>query len=150
MGIDIHTYLCKYDPEDNLWHELKLYRKDKEKIKEVSIFDRRNSDLFGILQNEGFETDMGTFPSTKIAYSSLEEEFKERVVKDQEYCYGFNEVSLSDMKCYIKEHPIILEPHRENPVKEFFEECVTYISFADEWFDFTPLSRYKLLYWFDH
>lgn len=161
MGVDIHTYLCKYDPEDNLWHELKLYRKNGEEFKEVPIFDGRNSELFEILQNDNFIYNIGDFPSTVIAPLSLEPGFRDRVDQDQKYCYGFSEVLLSDMKYFAKDYPTIpdyevepdewnSQPRKKNPVKGFYETCVDYASFADAWFDFTPLSRYKLLYWFDH
>lgn len=164
MGVDIHLILCKYDETDNLYHELALYTKGMENYHKVRIFEGRNSEMFGIMQNE--EEDMaGHFPSTSIALPSLEESVKKEI-KEQEYCYGFQEVTLADIQYYLKDHPTIVDyeadwgddwkpgdpkPMKKNPIQYLFDNCLYYAEFVEGWsFGIDPYSRYKLLYWFDH
>ena len=157
MGVDIHIKLCKYNPADNLWHELKLYRKDKDKdeFKKVYLYEGRNSEMFAAMQNEEQE-DYGHFPCADIPMLSLDEELREEVKEAKKYCYGFNEILLSDLKYYIKDYPTVVDyseegPMKVNPIKYLFESCYAYGEFAEGWsFGIEPLSRYKLLYWFDH
>lgn len=163
MGVDIHLKLCKYDPEDNLWHELKLYRKEKDRYKEVYLFEGRNSEMFAAMQNEEQDS-YGLFPCAEIPLLSLDEELKAKVEEAKEYCYGFAEVSLSDMECYLYKHPTVVDydgdwedwkegdpkPEKPNPIKSLFDSCCAYGEFAEGWhFGIDPYSRYKLLYWFD-
>lgn len=164
MGVDIHLALCKYDETDNLYHELSLYTKGKEKYHKTPVWTGRNSEMFGIMSNE--EEDMaGLFPSTSIALASLDEELRDKIKKEGEYCYGFSEVTLADIQYYLKDHPTVVDydadwgdnwkpgdprPMKENPVKFIYDNCLYYAEFAEGWlFGFTPFSRYKLLYWFD-
>ena len=165
MGVDIHVRLIKYDPSDNLWHELKLYRKEKEEYKKVPLFEGRNSELFGIITNEENEDDFGIFPCADIPLLSLDEELRKDIDSHREWCYDFKEVLLSDMKYYVEKYPTIPDydvdwgndwkygdpkPQKDNPVKWFYDDCISYASFAEGWhFGIDPYSRYKLLYWFD-
>ena len=164
MGVDIHTKLVKYNSEDNLWHELKLYRVEEGKYKKVYIFDGRNYELFDIMQGKEND-DISYFPSADIPLVSLDEELREEIEKDKEYCYHFHEISLADMEFYLYKHPTIPDydadwgddwksgdpkPQKDNPVKWIYDECIAYAEFADNYsFNWTPRSRYKLLYWFD-
>lgn len=165
MGVDIHTYLCKYDQNDNLWHELKLYRKDKEKekYKKVPVYTGRDSEMFSAMLNEE-KDDYGLFPCANIPVLSLDEELRKKVREEGKYCYGFREILLSDIKCYLKDHPIVTDyekdwsdwkpgdpkPKKINPIKYLFDSCCSYGEFAEGLsFGIDPLSRYKLLYWFD-
>lgn len=166
MGVDIHTYLCKYDQNDNLWHELKLYRKDKEKekYKKVPVYTGRDSEMFSAMLNEE-KDDYGLFPCANIPVLSLDEELRKKVREEGKYCYGFREILLSDIKCYLKDHPTVTDyeedwsdwkpgdskPKKINPIKYLFDSCCSYGEFAEGLsFGIDPLSRYKLLYWFDN
>lgn len=167
MGVDIHLRLCKYDPADNLWHELKLYRKEKDKneYKKVYLYEGRNSEMFGAMLNEE-EDSYGHFPSASIPLLSLDEELRKEIEEDRKYCYGFHEVLLSDMEHYLYNHPTVIDyddgdwedwkagdpkPKKTNPIKYLFDSCCAYGEFAEGWsFGIDPYSRYKLLYWFDH
>ena len=162
MGVDITIHVCKYDNTDNLYHELKLYRKEKDEFKEVSLFEGRNCELFDILSNN----EEINFPSTSIAIVSLDEELKESIKKSEEWSYGFNEVTLADIKCHLKDYPTVVDydadwgddwkpgdpqPRKENPVSWFFKDILSYTEFAEGWtYGIEPLSRYKLIYWFSH
>lgn len=156
MGVDIHLKLCKYDPEDNLWHELKLYRKEKNEYKKVYLYAGRDSEMFSAMSNEE-KDNYGLFPCANIPLLSLDEELRKIVAEKGEYCYGFREILLSDMKYYLKDHPTVVDydedwakPTKTNPIKYLFDSCCSYGEFAEGWsFGIDPLSRYKLLYWFD-
>lgn len=155
MGVDIHLKLCKYDPMDNLWHELKLYRKEKDEYKKAYFYEGRNSEMFGAMQNEE-QDNYGHFPYADIPLLSLDKELREEIEEDKKYCYGFAEILLSDLKYYLKDHPTVVDYDEEglmktNPIKYLFDSCCSYAKFAEGWnFGIDPLSRYKLLYWFDH
>ena len=164
MGVDIHLKLCKYNPEDNLWHELKLYRKEKDEYKKVYLYEGRNSEMFSAMLNEE-KDDYGLFPCANIPIPSLDEELVNELREAGKYCYGFREILLSDMKYYLKDHPTVIDydedwsnwkagdpkPTKTNPIKYLFDSCCAYGEFAEGWsFGIDPLSRYKLLYWFDH
>lgn len=163
MGVDIHLHLCKYDSADNLWHELKLYRKEKDEYKKVYLYEGRNSEMFGAMQNEEQDS-YGHFPFASIPLLSLDEELRAEIEEAKKYCYGFAEVLLSDVEYYLKDHPTIIDydgdwedwkegnpkPEKTNPIKYLFDSCYSYGEFAEGWsFGIEPLSRYKLLYWFD-
>lgn len=167
MGVDIHLRLCKYDPADNLWHELKLYRKEKEKdeYKKVYILEGRDSEMFSAMLNEE-KDNYGLFPCANIPVLSLDEELVNELREAEKYCYGFREILLSDMKYYLKDHPTVVDYEEDwsdwkpkpgdpkskkiNPIKYLFDSCCSYGEFAEGWsFGIDPLSRYKLLYWFD-
>ena len=164
MGVDIHLKICKYDPADNLWHELKLYRKDKDEFKKVYLYEGRNSEMFAAMQNEEQDS-YGHFPFASIPLLSLDEELRAEIEEAKEYCYGFAEVLLSDIEYYLKDHPTVVDydgdwedwkrgdpkPEKTNPIKYLFDSCCSYGEFAEGWsFGIDPLSRYKLLYWFDN
>ena len=164
MGVDIHLKICKYDPADNLWHELKLYRKDKDEFKKVYLYEGRNSEMFAAMQNEEQDS-YGHFPFASIPLLSLDEELRAEIEEAKEYCYGFAEVLLSDIEYYLKDHPTVVDydgdwedwkrgdpkPEKTNPIKYLFDSCCAYGEFAEGWsFGIDPLSRYKLLYWFDN
>lgn len=159
MGVDIHIRICKYNKEDNLFHELAIYRKEEAGYIKISPFEGRNSELFEIL---GDEED---FPHADLLLDSLEDNLKKDIKEDMDWCYGFYEITFSDMKCYLKDYPTVVDydadwecweqggpkPQKENPVSWFFKDILSYTEFAEGWtFGFEPLSRYKLLYWFDH
>ena len=161
MGVDIHIHLCKYDPADNLWHELKLYRKDmndkgEDEFKKVPIYAGRDSEMFSAMLNEE-KDNYGLFPCADIPLLSLEEDLKKEIAENTTYCYGFREILLSDMKYYLKDHSSVIDYDSDseflktNPIKYLFDSCCAYGEFAEGWsFGIDPLSRYKLLYWFDH
>ena len=175
MGIDIHTHLCEYNPEDNLWYEIELYRKDKEEFKKVRIYDGRNYEMFDVMLNKE-EDSFGSFPCIDISLISLEERLRKEIEEEKEYCYGFKEISLSDLRYYLKEYPTVVDyeadeeewdnyckkikdysslsiskPQKTNPIQYLYDYCISYGAFAEPWtFGIKPFSQYKLLYWFDH
>ena len=169
MGVDIHTHLCKYNQNDNLWHELKLYRKDmndsgEDEYKKVPVYTGRDSEMFSAMLNEE-KDNYGHFPCANIPLLSLEEDLKKEIAESTTYYYGFREILLSDMKYYLKDHPTVIDydedwsswkagdskPKKINPIKYLFDSCCSYGEFAEGLsFGIDPLSRYKLLYWFDN
>lgn len=162
MGVDIHLRICKYDPKDNLWHKITLYQKEKDGYEEVYIYPGRNSEMFAAMQNEE-EDNYGEFPCDNISMLSLDEEMKKEIEKIEKWCYGFKEILLSDLKYYLKDHPVVKDydkfweeeeeekeiPTKFNPIEHIYNLCCSYIEIADWTFDVTPLSKYKILYWFD-
>lgn len=157
MGVDIHVHVLKYEEEDNLYHEKNLFVYDtaKDTYEHISPWCARNYELFRILNDDE------DFPASYITLNSFDNEFKEEIKVNTEFCYGFHEISLVELKLYLIEHPTIEDfeeeweegaevPTKENPVKKFYTEICNYLNFADWTFDFTSLSKYKVVYYFDH
>ena len=158
MGVDIHVHVLKYEEKDNLYHEKKLFVYDASKdiYDNISPWSGRNYELFRILNDDG------DFPaSSYVNLNSLDDNSKEEIKEDIEFCYGFHEILLVELKLYLIEHPTIEDfeedweegtevPTKENPVKEFYTAICNYLNFADWTFDFTSLSKYKVVYYFDH
>ena len=167
MGKDIHMKLLEYSPEENTYKELALYRKNKDnEFKKIRLFDGRNSNMFDTMAGNDFCYDDDSFPCTSIALSSLEPELRKEIEKEMEDpgCFDFKEICLSDMKIYIDKYPEIKDwdkafdcediasiPMKKNPLKQLFEDILTYLYFIDasyRW-GYTPLSYYKIIYFFD-
>ena len=167
MGVDIHVKVLKYNEEDNLYHELKLYTKEKDEYKKVYIYNGRNSEMFDGLMNRNCEDGYGYFPASRVRLNSLEPTIRKEIEEAQNYCYGFSETTVADMKNYLNEHPEVIEydthwdeddfnkpfeekPHKTNPIKYLYDEICEYIRFADWTFEFTDrLSEYKIIFYFD-
>lgn len=128
MGVDIHIHICKYNPEDNFYHELSLYRPrdedekynyDKEgnkilvkdKYIRISPYDARNSEMFDGMTHGDTENGYGCFPAYSIAFNSLEPNFREEIKKKTKILgfYNFNEISFADFKNYLNEHPTVVD-----------------------------------------
>ena len=165
MGVDIHCHLVKYNSHTNTYIEIKLYKQQKDMFDSIPIFSGRNHNLFQILQNEAGEE---LFPSHSIRLTSLEEKLRKQIEKAMENgsgYYGFSEVSLADMKLYTIDNPLIVDynsdewdfyektgkkPMKTNPICWFFEEICTYAKLYDDFdWEFSSLSDYKLIYYFD-
>ncbi len=168
MGMDIHIKLFKYDNERNQFKKLTLYRWDYKdgKHKEVYIFPGRNSEMFEGMK-DGDESDgYGIFPSFPIKLNSLFDPDREEIEKTMKTTgfFDFNEINLAEMALYCKEHPTVtdydvewhnedpnfVKPTKKNPICDLYEEICSYASFADNWdWDISPLSEYKIIYYFD-
>lgn len=173
MGMDMHVRLAKYNKETNLYDELVLYRpgetyhysKTGEKIiddpnyERVLIYDGRNSEMFIGMKNGDEEDGYGDFPWTSIALSSLEPKFRKDI---EEYMssagfFDFYELTLADMKLYTLDHPYVTDYNSEeegkkkvNPIVALFADICKYASLVDNWdWNFTPLSNYKVIFYFD-
>lgn len=129
MSVDIHVRVFKYEKDENLYKELKLYRKRSldEKyeydyktgkrieitspLKEIYIDLGRNYDMFDGMKHGDKEDGYGYFPWVPIALNSLEpeaaEELKELI--SSECVFDFSEISLADMKNYIHDHPFVTD-----------------------------------------
>ena len=184
MGVDIHVHICKYNPEDNFYHELSLYRlrgedekydyydeggnpiPAEDRYKRISPYNGHNSEMFDGMRNGNKENGYGYFPAYSIPLNSLEPKLREEIKKKIETFgfYDFCEVSFSDFKNYLIEHPTVVDydsdewdtwestkpqPKKENPLKYLFECCLTYTNFAERFGMSEPYSRYKILFWFD-
>lgn len=168
MGVDITVHILKYNEEDNFFHKLKLYTKEKGEYKSVLVYEGRNYDLFSALKNEKDDVEgYGHFPNSPIRMNSIEPKLREEIEKDKEYCFGFCETSLADMRYYVSQHPKVVDydaewdddtfgkpfeekPLMTNPIKYFYDDICNYIHFADWEFDFIDkLSDYKIIYYFD-
>lgn len=170
MGADIHLYICKYNPEDNLFHELCLYHKIEGDYKKVPIYDGRDYEMFDAINNKSNYKDFGIFPHSPIAFNSLEPQLRKIVEHDifeEIGTYGDGEVTFSDLLIYVNNHPTVFDyeadweasdleigdpkPQKINPIKTLYETCIHYTEFAEKWGVMEDsLSRYKILYWFDH
>ena len=159
MGVDIHIHLVKFCHEDRYFHELKLYRVDQKTggFKEVDLYPYRNSEMFDDMQGE-------EFPSTAINLSSLAPDIREDIecAKNSVGCYDFYCINLASFALYIEKNPIVKDydadwgedgedvKYKPNPLKDLYLEICTFLSFADFDYDWTPLSDYSMLFYFDH
>lgn len=183
MGTDMTVHILKYDRDNNLFYEVELFRRRKKhemrKIDEngdaytttdpytrVPVYCGRDSEMFDGMKN-GDEIDgYGCFPLTQISMNSLEPEFRKKIEKLQETAgyFDFHEISLSEMKAYILQHPEVVDyddiegmfgegfdkaPHKINPIKYLYEDIRTYINLADDFYGFEPDSSFKIIIYFD-
>lgn len=161
MGVDIHIFLCKLNYNKNKYEYIQLYKKnEKEEFEKVYPFEGRNSELFDILNSK----DDNSFPSSCINEASLPIEIKEILDKDRkDYCYGFKEVNLADLKLYFNSHPTIPNydadwpedepecPRKDSPLLWFIQGIETYIGFYDWTYGwYSHASDVRIIYWFDN
>lgn len=141
MGEDIHVHILKRKRNTNKWKEVILYGKnEKESTNVINLYPFRNYELFETLKGN-MDNSYKAYP---IEEHNLPESLKEEYKEDCKYCYGFKEINFAELKLYVIKHPV------EEQIKYFYERIKWYLDFADENFDFTPLSDYKILYWFDN
>lgn len=134
MSEDIYVHILKRKRNTNKWKEVILYEKnEKGSTNVINPYPFRNYELF-----ETLKEDMA-YP---IEEHNLPESLKEKYKEDHEYCYGFKEINFAELKLYVIKHST------EEQIKYFCERIEWYLNFADEDFDFTPLSDYRILYWF--
>lgn len=159
MGVDIHLHLIKFNYETGKYDEVKLYKKDnKTGFEAIPIYCGRDYELFNILK--GHEDD---FPCKSIYENNLPEELIKEINKDKtDYCYGFLEANLADIKLYLKNHPRVRdydwedeetfdkEEWKDNPVKHLIDLIEYSINFWDDrWGWYPQNSDVRLIYWFD-
>ena len=158
MGADIHVHLVKFNHESRYFEELKLYRYDEkhDEFKVVRLDIGRDYEMFDEMKD-------GDFPRVSLILSSLEpslEDFINERIGSFGF-YGFYEISLADFNLYLNEHPKVkdydavweddIPVYKENPLKNVYEECISYISFVDNfYFDFTSLADYRMIFYFDN
>lgn len=157
MGKDIHVRIVKRDHDTDKWKQIKLYYKEKRKIKLVNAYPFRNYELFDII-NGSKDEKYNVYP---ISLINLPDNLQKEIEKCQNTLgyYDFREISLADLKLYLYKSPKIRDwdyedgdpkAWKDNPVKYFIERIEQYIDFADPYWNFeTPLSDIKILYWFD-
>lgn len=163
MGEDIHIKVVKFNHEDRYFHELKLFRMDKEgNYVPACIYNGRNYEMFSAMKN-GEENNYGIFPYRTLRYSSLVPELQEELLKFKNEIgnYDFSEILLSEFANYIKDHKEILDydadwgeddkniKYKENPLCALYRIIYDYIDFSEQYgidWDFTD---YKVIYWFD-
>lgn len=154
MAIDIHVRILKKDRDDGTWKQVKLYKKEKGKFKLVDVYPFRHYELFDIL-NENEDDNYSAMPILKeeIPFALKKE------IENFEYGYGFREINLADLKLYLQKTPLVRNwdyedddsrAWKDNPVKYFIERIEQYLDFASDYWDFSPSSDIKIIYWFDH
>jgi len=149
MSTDIHTRIAIYNPDKNIWEEIKLYT-HSEDFPIARFFSGKNYTLFDILDGSG-----GNLDPLPIRLESLDPSFKEEIKREMEAIgtYGFHEVNLADLKLFLAKNPKVEDPNSErfllieNPVKRFIDLAETYVYFAN--YEWTHPSEIKILYWFD-
>jgi len=179
MGCDIHVRASKLNKETNLYEELILWRPgveyhyahndatgEMEKIvdnpdfEKVYIYNGRNYEMFDGMKDGTEEDGYGNFPHFPIVLNSLEPAFRENIKEYMEATgfFDFWEISLAEMKLYLLEHPKVLDYYnceededvwKDNPIKDLFQDICNYINYADKEWDWTPLSQYKIIIYFD-
>ena len=158
MGKDIHLHVVKFYHEDRYFHELKLFRVDKKtgEFKDVDIYSYRDYEMFDEME------DM-EFPSTSIKLSSLAPELREEIEKRMNFIgyHTFSCINLASFALYNEKHPTVKDyeadwgedgkdvKYKPNPLKSLYDDILTFLSFADWDYDWTPLSDYCLLFYFD-
>lgn len=164
MGADIHVKIVAFNHQTRYFEEVPLFRWDSKKgeYKDVDLFPGRNSEIFGALTNEEYHN-YGHFPCRSVRFDSLEPEFREKIEKEFQTLgfYDFCEVSLESFCGYLREHPKVKDydeiweadnpVYKDNPLKDLYADCITYLQFATDWYiDVGDLSDYKVIYYFDH
>lgn len=157
MGRDVHIRIIKRDRDTDKWKQIKLYYKEKGKIKLVDVYPFRNYELFDII-NGSEDKKYNAYP---ISLINLPDNLQKEIERCQNIpgYYNFREISLADLKLYLYRSPKVRDwdyedddpkAWKDNPVKYFTERIEQYIDFADPYWDFeTSLSNIKILYWFD-
>lgn len=184
MGMDIHIHVAKYNPTTNLFEEMRLYRPGEtyeynEKGEKIVIdpnFERvwidagRNYEMFEQMK-EGTEDEKGNtlyFPSYSVVFNSLEEGFKNDLLKlkDTFGFFDFNEVNLADFALYCAENPTVVDydvdnyewgvsnepkPTKKNPLVDLYHQIINYISTYESYdWKYEPLGYYKVIFYFDN
>lgn len=129
MGVNIHVHICKYNVDDNFYHELSLYRlrgegekydyydeegnpiPAEDKYKRISPYDGRDYEMFDGMRDGNKDNGYGYFPSCSIAFNSLEPIFREEIIKKKGTLgyYDFNEISFSDFVNYLHDYPTVVD-----------------------------------------
>ena len=157
MGRNIHVRIVKRDRDTDKWKQIKLYYKEKRKIKLVNVYPFRSDELFDII--DGSEDEK--YNAYPISLINLPDNLQKEIERCQNTLgyYKFKEISLADLKLYLYKSPKVRDwdyedddpkAWKDNPVKYFIERIEQYIDFADPYWDLeTSLSDIKILYWFD-
>ncbi len=134
----------------------------------ISPYDERNYEMFEGMKEGGEDNGYGFFPITSISLPSLEPGLRKEIkecIETSGY-YDFFEITLADINSYLASHPTVVDyesedwenrrrgdpkPQKHNPIHGFFQRCYNYIELAERYGidSDTPLSRYKVLFWFD-
>ena len=152
MGRDIHVRIVRKDYNENTWKEVVLYHKGYEKMEPVDIYPFRNYELFDILS--GNEHD--GYKAMPIIIDDLPDSIKQEIKEyQQDYAFGFREITLADLQLYLYKVPKIKDDEedilKDNPVKFFIERITQYLDFVEPWWDECLLSsNIRILYWFDN
>lgn len=173
MGRDIHIRVTKYDENDNLYHEIALFRtptqyekkynKSDELIK-ASPYSGRHSEMFdGMIHGDEIDG-YGIFPWCGVKWNSYEENFRNEIKEKTDITgyYDFHEISLAEMKAYVLEHPFVVDydadeeewdpknkPLKPNPIGELFKNIMQYVNFCEDLWITGSLTDYKVVFYFD-
>lgn len=139
MGKDIHVYLAKHNYETGKNDFIKLYDKN---YKYVSVYDRRNYELFEKLTDCDFPT---IHPD--LMDDELKEIYYQAFPKNKEYTGYFDpeETTLADIKNIVLKHP-----KKYKILSHFIKRIKNYCIFATENYLFALDSDIKIYYWFDN
>lgn len=154
MGRDMYVRIIEKDRKNNIWKQVKLYRKEKRKFRVVDVYPFRDHKLFDILDED--DEYCALPPQTADLPVALKNEIKS-VEKTLGY-YGLKEINLADLKLYLYKVPKIRDYDYEdsdpkawidNPVKNFIEAIERYIDFVDPYYSFYHTnSDIRIIYWF--
>ena len=135
-------------------------------FKEIYIDLGRDYEMMEGMKSGNEIDGYGYFPWTSINFPSLESSFAEKIKKDMNLdgTFDFYETSLADIHNYLYHHPTVVDyeadewdklnpgdpcPRKANPIINATKEIVKFISIADDDYNFSPYSYYKIIFYFD-
>lgn len=154
MGRDMYVRIIEKDRKNNIWKQVKLYRKEKRKFRVVDVYPFRDHKLFDILDED--DEYYALPPQIADLPVALKNEIK--YIEETPGYYGLKEINLADLKLYLYKVPKIRDYDYEdsdpkawidNPVKNFIEAIEQYIDFVDPYYSFCHTnSDIRIIYWF--
>ena len=165
---NLYDELVLYKPGEEYHYDSELNKIiDNPDFQRVHIYNKRDDEMFDGMKDGDENDGYGHFPWIPIRFNSLEPSFRDRIKSKTSIvgCYDFYEINLADMKNYLHDHPIVVDydselwedyekdkrfkPRKDNPIEGLYKEICNYIFFADNDWDWIPLSSYKVIFYFD-
>lgn len=147
MGKDIHTAIAIRNTETGFYDKIEIFNKKKDKYVLINPYDKRNHELFELLEND--------IPWNQLHTTFLEPSFAKEILEIENTMgyFNFKEANFADLKNYLMCNPTIPDDdddmvEKTNPIKFFIERIEYYIEFAG--YEYYYPSDVYILYWFDN